>query len=415
MALAATMQPARLVLVVVALWGCGFVSQSPQDQRRDWQRRQANALAPAELDRQPARWGRRQTLRARVHVVEGGGRTEAARLAEFEAQVDRANEILVSALDAQIEVVEHRAWQLSSPTADLTTLLPELIARDAGEDVDFVVGLVGASPVATLTFSDLGRAQVLGKHLVLRDMQNAAEVRAFDEGLDTLDADERASLVAKRKRHKETAVLLHEVGHLLGAIHTVDAQWIEHPTYDETAQGYAPQNVEIMRKVLAFRVREDAATADLAQVLREHIDHSDGWSGWVPEEFASFRAGLEPQPQQKAQAAAPPAPPPKARHESDPARDAELLAPEDRPAYNSLLAASPASDIDKTWAAIEALAVKYPNAYPVRRLACETGMRAHISGRLFRPHCRRMMELAREVPATPPAPATPSGASGPAR
>ena len=46
-------------------------------------------------------------------------------------------------------------------------------------------------------------------------MDDAAELRTLTEGLDTLSVEDRSRLYQQRKRHKENAILLHEIGHAL--------------------------------------------------------------------------------------------------------------------------------------------------------------------------------------------------------
>ena len=94
-----------------------------------------------------------------------------------------------------------------------------LMAHDKGDDVDLVIGLV--TPLSTFnpTFSALGRANVLGRHIVMRSTDAPEEMAAFEQALRKASAEARADLYQARLRHKETLLLLHEVGHILGAPH----------------------------------------------------------------------------------------------------------------------------------------------------------------------------------------------------
>ena len=105
----------------------------------------------------------------------------------------------------------------------------------------------------TLSFHELGRARVLGRHVVLRTMDDVGELRAL-EGFDTLEPTERSRLYQQRKRHKETAVLLHELGHCLGALHTREPAELMHPQYTSDMQSFAPENLELMGYVVDDRV-----------------------------------------------------------------------------------------------------------------------------------------------------------------
>jgi hypothetical protein len=83
----------------------------------------------------------------------------------------------------------------SPPPGDieLDATLLELAEQDPGSDVDVIIALVGALPVATFSFYDLGRANVLGKHIAIRSMSNAVEIRAIDT-LDALEPEERSRM-----------------------------------------------------------------------------------------------------------------------------------------------------------------------------------------------------------------------------
>src|SRR5690606_12504908 len=91
----------------------------------------------------------------------------------------------------------------STPARPHRTDLPR--HPDAGADVDLVVGLSPAAELLPFSFSQLGVAEVLGKHLVLRSASDARELEAIERALPDLDAEARRELYAKRKLHKATA------------------------------------------------------------------------------------------------------------------------------------------------------------------------------------------------------------------
>lgn len=84
--------------------------------------------------------------------------------------------------------------------------------RDGGADVDLVVGLSPPTELLTFSFSHLGVAEMLGKHVVLRSASDARELEAIEAAFPDLDAEARRELYTKRKLHKATALLLHELG-----------------------------------------------------------------------------------------------------------------------------------------------------------------------------------------------------------
>ena len=65
-------------------------------------------------------------------------------------------------------------------------LLPRACARTSVY-VDFVLGLVGSLPRVEFSFHQLGMAGLLGKHLVVRAMNDDAEFKYIQHQLDELD------------------------------------------------------------------------------------------------------------------------------------------------------------------------------------------------------------------------------------
>src|SRR5207302_2313499 len=113
---------------------------------------------------------------------------------------------------ARLTIESCRDWSTSRED-DLTAALTALRTDDPGNDVDWVIGMVGGLPRVTRSFHDVGMAHVSGKHVVLRAAADAEEQTAIERNFDELKADERADLARARKRHRAVAVLLHEIGH----------------------------------------------------------------------------------------------------------------------------------------------------------------------------------------------------------
>ena len=381
---------------------------APYVHKKRYQEHTAKRLAAAELEPETRSWQAFTRLRIRVHGAREHRERDRGWRASFEEQIARANAVLKPALAIELEVEDARDWDPKSSPDVLHPRLEELIAHDPGEDVDWVIGLVGSMPRASLDFRDLGEGSVLGKHIVLRDMNDAEEQRVLGEVLDTLSDDERLRLYGERKRHKQTVVLLHEIGHTLSAIHVRDATEIMHPSYDNRMQAFAEPNVVLMKRVLAFRRAPEAERdwAALYQGLTEDV-RGAGWDGWVEQERAEYVAKLEAAaraPQQAGGAAPAPTAIASAASAQNTATDAaraketdvSALPEADRTAFAEARAQLDAGKLREARAVADRLADRYPDSYAVQHLACTAAMRSGGALKEMRKRCDRMAALARQ-------------------
>ena len=383
------MQWGKWLVAAVLLLGC---ARTPYQLKKDAQARQVSQLRPAELEHDSGSWRALRSLRVRLYLTARDDR-EAQR-AEFEQRLERANQVLESALRVRLvleDVRELTAQQLAVADTDLA--LRQLEQLDPGEGVDIVVAIIAAAPIVTLAFHELGRATLLGKHLVVRTMDDVAELRAL-EGFDTLDPDERSRLYQQRKRHKETTVLLHEVGHVLGAMHTRDSLELMHPAHDNAMRGFAPANVELMSLVVQARLagagqRDDV---ELFRKLVDSVEHSE-WQGWLEEDRRTYLAELGRvissggEPAQSSAAVAAPAP------AAPPEPDLSALSEPDRERFRSLQQHVQAERWQEAYQLANELAQSYPDSLPVQQKACELGMTLGVSRKTLKAHCDRMLKL----------------------
>jgi hypothetical protein len=282
-----------MMLAAVLAGAQACAHRNPFQERREWQEGQAKAQAPVEMQREDRSWRAYRTARVRVYVDPAFTKAEGNATSHCTELFTRANDTLEPALGMHIELEEVRELPAEARGSDLEGALTALARHDAGEDVDFVLALLGSQPIATLSFHDIGRAGVLGRHLALRSMSNAEELRAI-ETFDALDPEERSRLYQQRKRHKESMVLLHELGHVLGALHSVSRSEVMHPSYDKAMQGFSPSNVEIMRLVLAERgqpAEERDFTALVKQIKAQLEQSQEGV--FIEEVRASYIASLD--------------------------------------------------------------------------------------------------------------------------
>jgi biopolymer transport protein ExbD len=108
--------------------------------------------------------------------------------------------------------------------------------------------------------------------MMLRGYADVFERQAFAAAFPTLGADERDWLYEARRRHKQTAVFLHELGHNLGVSHERDPETIMNATYSNNSASFSDEARAIMLRTLEQRLggRSDAS-AKMATVTAD--DH----------------------------------------------------------------------------------------------------------------------------------------------
>lgn len=85
-----------------------------------------------------------------------------------------------------------------------------------------------------------------GKHIMLRGYADGSERQAFDRAFKELTPKDRDYLYMSRRRHKTTAVLLHELGHNLGVTHEALPDTIMNATYSHKASSFTPEARDTM-------------------------------------------------------------------------------------------------------------------------------------------------------------------------
>ncbi|HVE83035.1 MAG TPA: M12 family metallo-peptidase [Myxococcales bacterium] len=218
--------------------------RTPEDVQRDY----AKTLAPAKLDTGGAPAGAPlppRTYRVRAYA-DDSYRAQVIRWEDrARQQLARASEVTSRRFGVTFQLVDARPWSSQvPPTEPLSSVLMKLEALDPGHDVDLVLGYTSALPVFTATQDQLGLARVLGRHAVLRGMESPEEDRALRASLTDLPESEREQLYLQRRTHKETAVLLHEWGHTLGAPHTPEG--LMHDTYSRTESFFSEGSLAVI-------------------------------------------------------------------------------------------------------------------------------------------------------------------------
>jgi hypothetical protein len=230
--------------------------------------------------------------------------------------------------------------------------------------VDLVVGMIGSLPRQTDSLHLLGIATLPGKYVVVRAATHADEHEAIDKGFYELTEDERLRLIRARKQHRSLAVLLHEVGHALGALHESDPRSLMRPVYDPKAAGFGAGAVALMRITLD--------ETDASKAASEQLELLRGAKGveWVQadrdQRIAALEAFVAKSTPPRGVAPAPPA----AATVSLP----RALRAEDGPRFTEAWQKLQAGDARAAHEVAQPLYAKYPDVYEVQDLRCQLAM-----------------------------------------
>jgi hypothetical protein len=205
----------------------------------------AEHVAPSSFERSHDWDGRTSNVRIRVWADDAYRAQNLHWQQTFEDSIEHANEVLGGMFGVQL-VAEFRSWSRAAPDATLEDSLRALTELDPGDDVLTVMGLTSSLGIVAATFEKLGVAEVGGHHMVLRGYADLEERKLFDRLFTELRSEERELLYQARRRHKTTGLLLHELGHNLGAEHVPDEDTLMHASYSEHATKFDPHSREVI-------------------------------------------------------------------------------------------------------------------------------------------------------------------------
>jgi hypothetical protein len=257
----------RRILLTALLAGCAI--PNPWTEQHHY----ADSLRPAEVKPSAAAPGvPLRVFRVRAYA-DGDYQAQTPRWnAHIEEQLSRASAILEAQFGARLVLESARPWQRAGSSARLADVLDQLQEKDAGAQVDWVIGYTASLDVFSAAQDQLGVGAFFGKHFVLRGMASAAELDAINSALNLLSAQDREQLVRQRRLHKETSVLLHEWAHTLGAFHDRATDVVMAPSYDQSAAQFSEASARVIGLGLEFRgvpgSRETWAKAYRAEVAR---------------------------------------------------------------------------------------------------------------------------------------------------
>ncbi len=220
------------------------------------EREAAGHLAPSGLDLTPAVSGQGEPRAIRLRIY--ADRDYRGLLMRWQpkvrAQIDRINAVVGPVFNVRFEIESLRDWDRSHVGLPFDPILTELEALDPAREVDWVLGLATPLHGVASSIHQIGGAPLLGRHLLLRGMDDEQEYRAVEASFKLLSPDEREKLYADRKAHKEVVMFLHEWGHSAGLLHDEDRAMIMNPSYDERQSAFSDFDKEVLALVIERRL-----------------------------------------------------------------------------------------------------------------------------------------------------------------
>ena len=365
------MRPLRslplLVLVVASalVAGCGPSSYVKA------QRRELSKAMPGELEVTTPVEGDPRVAKVRIWVDEDFRAQNVRWRAQIEEQVDEANQFLAPALGLRLEIAELKPWPVRQADRTTEQLVEAIEAQDDGKDVTWVIGYTSSLSLAEARFEALGAARPLGRHLIVRGYADVEERKAYERLLPDTSAEERELVHQARRRHKQKLVLIHELGHSLGAPHERDDSWIMHGAYSPHMATLSDQSRALMRITLdAWLAPSPPDQRALAARLVGWIE-SNPWGGWEEDELREQVTFLHAVGDAAAAAGTDP---------GAPAGKDIPVPPGAYEQYKRAQALARGGKLDDALAELEALVSAYPASLEIRLGICEIRVGKHGPG-----------------------------------
>lgn len=382
-----------LLATTVCIGGCigGCFYDSRWGEAKRTQQHNAQAMAPAEIHaegrasgapRQPMR-----TIRVRALVTQAFTAHVVDAPKFLREMIDEANRITQPALSVRLELDGVHPWERNVDES-VEDALAALHATESGHENEVVVGFLGALPRATASFHELGYADVVGRHMVMRAPGSAQQHDAVDRNFDELSEEERRGMIKSLVHHRSVAVFLHELGHTLGSVHETRRESLMFPEYSRRMASYGDDALRVMRLGLEKRAegKDDRAVAEaLVADYRAHATENafvtDPASLARLERFARGAVAAKESPPSPSAPREPVVP------------ETPGLSEVDRKVFVAAHAMSEKAEMVNAWNTAKPLFTTYKDSLEVQDFRCRIAT-ASMPFQMARKECARLMELA---------------------
>jgi len=231
---------------------------------------------PATLETTHPKQGEPRTAKVRIYA-DPGVQALPHWKEDILDQLDYASQLLQPLVGVKLAVESVKDW---ARIGDVHDALRELTEADKADGVTWVIGYTAPSDTVSTAMSELGDAQPLGHHVVIRAWAEKPETDLLAGRLPDVKSAERSEVIGAHRRHKQTVVLLHMLATTLGAIAEVDPTWIQHAAYAPKQDTFSNRNRELIQLAIDGRLLGDSDLT-LAKKLSDAIENHE-WGGWVP-------------------------------------------------------------------------------------------------------------------------------------
>jgi len=358
--------------VALLLWLCLVSCGGPQIQERKVA--DLGKLGPATLEASRPKEGEPRDATVRIWV-DASVRGTAGWKDKINDQIDYAGQFLTPLLGVRFKVESIKEWNRTG-VLDPVEALRALKEVDDGKEAIWVIGYIGAPETATKALSELGNADLLGRHVVVRYWAQRPETDALAATLPDLSDAERAEVINSHERHKQSVVLIQMLARTLGAVGESDPTWIQNPIYSPKQATVSDRNRDLMQTSIDRRLTDEPVPA-IAHELLEKIE-KENWGGWIgpnrDEIVAQLRAIVTAGKQGQA------------------AADVPVAALEQFERIKSL---AQRGDLTTATAELDNLLIAYPGNAQMYQLKCELQLvKPGVKDATTRATCNRVAELA---------------------